>query len=187
MTEHENKKLVCGVYTRVSSPDQAENGYSLEEQKEILLQRAEKQGYEIHDVYTDAGISGKDVKHRPQMQRLLRDVQEGKVQVILAWKLSRTFRSLKDELDAMEIMKSNGAFFDFASEGVINPSSGVGKLHLQILGMVSEMERENIADNVYMGMCAAARQGQWQGGTPAFGYDAKRDTSDKKSCQLSCC
>lgn len=181
MTEHENKKLVCGVYTRVSSPDQVENGYSLEEQKEILLQRAEKQGYEIHDVYTDAGISGKDVKHRPQMQRLLRDVQEGKVQVILAWKLSRTFRSLKDELDAMEIMKANGAFFDFASEGVINPSSGVGKLHLQILGMVSEMERENIADNVYMGMCAAARQGQWQGGTPAFGYDAKRDTSDKKA------
>lgn len=47
--------------------------------------------------------------------------------------------------------------------------------------MVSEMERENIADNVYMGMCAAARQGQWQGGTPAFGYDAKRDTSDKKA------
>lgn len=180
MTEHENSKLVCGVYTRVSSPDQVENGYSLEEQKEILLQRAEKQGYEVYDVYTDAGISGKDVKHRPQMQRLLRDVQEGRVQVILAWKLSRTFRSLKDELDAMEIMKANGAFFDFASEGVINPASGVGKLHLQILGMVSEMERENIADNVYMGMCAAARQGQWMGGSVSYGYDRKCDTDGKK-------
>ena len=179
MMEHENKGLVCGIYTRVSSTVQVENGYSLEEQKEILLQRAAKAGYVVYDIYTDAGISGKDVANRPQMQRLLKDVKEGRVQVILAWKLSRTFRSLKDELDALELMKAKGAFFDFVSDGIIEPDSSMGKLHAQILGMISEMERENIADNVYMGMAAAARQGQWMGGPTPFGYDCKRDTTKR--------
>ena len=182
--DNTDEKLTCGIYIRVSSDKQVEEGYSLEEQKKILLKRAEQAGYTVVDVFQDAGISAKDIRGRPAMVRLLECIKEGKIKVVLAWKLSRTFRNLKDQLEAMELMKKQNAFFDFASDGIINPNQGTGKLHAQILGMISEMERENIADNVYMGMAAAARSGQWMGGSPPYGYDRKYNSESKRGASM---
>ena len=178
-----NKMLVCGLYTRVSSPGQVEEGYSLEEQKKILIKHAEKQGYQIYDIYTDPGISAKDVTHRPQIQRLINDIKDGRINVVCAWKLSRTFRSLKDLTEVMEVMKQNNVIFDFKSEGILDLNTSTGKMQAQMLGMIAEMERENIADNVYLGMAAAAREGKYLAGIPPFGYDTIRDDSSKRGAQ----
>ena len=78
----------------MSSQGQVEEGYSLDEQKQLLIEHAEKQGYEVYDIYTDPGISAKDIAHRPQIQRLINDMEDGRIDVICAWKLSRTFRCL---------------------------------------------------------------------------------------------
>ena len=178
-----NKRLRAGVYTRVSSPGQVEEGYSLDEQERLLVEHAEKQRYEIYDIYTDPGISAKDIAHRPQIQRLINDIKEGRIDVVCAWKLSRTFRCLNELTTVMEVMKANNVIFDFKSEGILDLNTTTGKIQAQILGMVAEMERDNIADNVYMGMAAAARQGKYLAGTPPYGYDIIHDNNTKRGCQ----
>lgn len=176
-------RLVCAIYTRVSSQGQVEEGYSLEEQERLLIEHAEKQGYIIYDTYTDPGISAKDIVHRPQIQRLINDIKEGRINVVCAWKLSRTFRCLNELTTVMEVMKVNNVIFDFKSEGILDLNTTTGKVQAQILGMVAEMERDNISDNVYMGMAAAARQGKYLAGTPPYGYDCTRDSSAKRGGQ----
>ena len=181
--ENDNKQLVCGIYTRVSSQGQVEEGYSLDEQERLLKEHAKKQGYIIYDIYTDPGISAKDIAHRPQIQRLIADIEEGRINVVCAFKLNRTFRCLNELTTVMEVMKKNNVIFDFKSEGILDLNTTTGKLQAQILGMVAEMERDNIADAVYMGMAAAARTGRYLGGTPPYGYDCVRDTSIKRGVQ----
>lgn len=180
MDEGIQNKLICGIYTRVSTDRQAEEGYSLEEQKELLLKRADKAGYEVYDCYCDAGISAKNIRDRADMQRLLKDIKEGKVNVVLAWKLSRTFRNLREQLEVIDLMKEHNAFFDFVSDGIIDPNSTTGKLHSSILGMISEVERENISDNVYMSMAAKARLGENNGGPVPYGYNRQYDSTTKR-------
>lgn len=182
MTSNENR-LVCAIYTRVSSQGQVEEGFSLEEQERLLKEHASKQGYIIYDLYTDPGISAKDIAHRPQIQRLINDITEGRINVVCAWKLSRTFRCLNELTTVMEVMKANNVIFDFKSEGILDLNTTTGKMQAQILGMVAEMERDNISDNVYMGMAAAARQGKYLAGIPPYGYDCVRDNSVKRGGQ----
>lgn len=81
----------------------------------------------------------------------------------------------------MEVMKKNNVIFDFKSEGILDLNTTTGKLQAQILGMVAEMERDNIADAVYMGMAAAARTGRYLGGTPPYGYDISYNSDNKRS------
>ena len=182
MMNNENR-LVCAIYTRVSSQGQVEEGFSLEEQERLLIEHAEKQGYIIYDIYTDPGISAKDIAHRPQIQRLINDIKEGRINVVCAWKLSRTFRCLNELTTVMEVMKANNVIFDFKSEGILDLNTNVGQLQCQILGVVAELERHTISDNVYMGMAAAARQGKYLAGTPPFGYDCIHDNSTKRGSQ----
>ena len=82
------------IYIRVSTLDQAREGYSLSAQRKALTRWAKEHGYEIIGYYADEGISGKDIKHRPDMQRLLEDVAASKVDIIIVWALSRFTRSV---------------------------------------------------------------------------------------------
>ena len=184
MIQRENKEvcpLKAAIYIRVSTFMQVEEGYSLEEQRSLLLQYAREKGYDVFDIYCDAGISGKNLDDRREMLRLIEDIRIDRIQVVLAWKLSRTFRNLREQLDTMEVMKKHDCFFDFKSEGVIDPNKGVGKMQAQIFGMVAEMERDNIAENVAMGMMARARQGLYNGGVVSFGYELVRDGTLKRN------
>ena len=82
----ENKKM-CGLYMRVSTEDQAREGFSLGEQEEKLRQLCEFKEYEIFKVYQDAGISAKDMEHRPGFQQMMDDMRKGKINYIVAYKL----------------------------------------------------------------------------------------------------
>ena len=94
--ECNEKKNVAGIYIRVSTEDQAREGFSLGEQKEKLEALCKYKGYEVYKVYKDAGISAKDITHRPQFQAMLEDMKAGKINYIVAYKLDRVTRSVKD-------------------------------------------------------------------------------------------
>ena len=90
------KKNVAGIYIRVSTENQAREGFSLGEQKEKLEALCKYKGYEIYKVYKDAGISAKDMTHRPQFQQMIEDMKSGKINYIVAYKLDRVTRSVRD-------------------------------------------------------------------------------------------
>ena len=91
-----NERMIAAVYIRVSTEDQAREGFSLGEQKEKLLQLCAFKGYEVFKVYEDAGISAKDMEHRPAFQEMLQDMRDGKINYIVAYKLDRVTRSVRD-------------------------------------------------------------------------------------------
>ncbi len=91
-----NERIIAAVYIRVSTEDQAREGFSLGEQKEKLLQLCAFKGYEVFKVYEDAGISAKDMEHRPAFQEMLQDMRDGKINYIVAYKLDRVTRSVRD-------------------------------------------------------------------------------------------
>lgn len=93
---NEEKKILAGLYMRVSTEDQAREGFSLPEQKERLEAYCKFNGYKIIEYYTDAGISAKTGNFRPEYDRMLEDGKEGKINMIIALKLDRITRSSKD-------------------------------------------------------------------------------------------
>ena len=90
------ERKVAGIYIRVSTEDQVREGFSLGEQEEKLKQLCEYKDYKIYKVYKDAGISAKDMEHRPAFQQMLEDIRAGKINYIVAYKLDRVTRSVRD-------------------------------------------------------------------------------------------
>ena len=83
----DNERKIAGVYIRVSTEDQAREGFSLGEQEEKLLQLCSFKELEVYKVYKDAGIFAKDMEHRPQFQEMLQDMKDGKINYIVAYKM----------------------------------------------------------------------------------------------------
>lgn len=83
----DNERKTTGVYIRVSTEDQARDGFSLGEQKEKLLALCKFKELKVYKVYEDAGVSAKDMEHRPQFQQMLQDMKDGKMNYIVAYKM----------------------------------------------------------------------------------------------------
>ena len=83
----DNERKTTGVYIRVSTEDQAREGFSLWEQKEKLLALCKFKELKVYKVYEDAGVSAKDMEHRPQFQQMLQDMKDGKMNYIVAYKM----------------------------------------------------------------------------------------------------
>ena len=109
----ENKKIA--VYIRVSTEDQAKEGYSLEVQREHLESFAKREGFEIFKVYQDDGISGYSAE-RPALKELLKDAKEKKFDLVLVYKIDRFSRNLKDLLNLVDELSSSGIGFKSATE-----------------------------------------------------------------------
>ncbi len=102
------ERKVAGIYIRVSTEDQAREGFSLGEQEEKLKALCKYKDYEIFKVYKDAGISAKDMTNRPAFQQMLEDMKAGKINYIVAYKLDRVTRSVRDlEVLISELEKHN--------------------------------------------------------------------------------
>ena len=160
----------CVIYTRVSTEMQVD-GYSLDAQVQALERYAELKDMKIIERYQDAGKSGKDIKGRPDFQRMLMDIKSHTIDVdyVLVFKLSRFGRSAFDTLKSLEILKQNEVAL-ICTEDNIDTSSTMGKLILTILACISEMERENILVQTMEGRKEKARQGKWNGGHAPYGY-----------------
>ena len=130
----------------------------------------EKQGYKVYKTYCDAGISGKDIKHRPAMLQLLEDAKEKRYNMLISWKINRISRKLGDAIKIIEILEKNGITYRSYPEP-FETTTPAGRMQFQMMALVGEFERNTIAENVKMGMCAKARNGEWYGGIAPLGYD----------------
>ena len=168
------------IYTRVSTVEQAEEGYSIDEQERLLIEYCNKNDYEVYETYSDKGISGKDIKHRPSIKKLLKDAEDKKFDMVLVWKINRISRKLSDVLKMVELFENNNIAFKSYSEP-FDTTTPSGKMQFQMMALIGEFERGTIAQNVKMGMCARARAGKWCGNT-VLGYDLVQnsETTNKK-------
>ena len=170
-------KMITALYIRVSTDAQAEEGYSLEAQKERLLARCKSDDIENTEIYEDGGWSGKNIE-RPSIQRLITDILDGKVERVMVYKLDRLSRSQKDVLYLLEdIFEPNHVSFVSLNEN-FDTSTPYGKAMVGILAAFAQFERENIQMRTSMGMRERIKEGKWRGGgTLPFGYnyDANAD------------
>lgn len=158
MSSNNEGGRVAAIYIRVSTRKQAEEGYSLEAQRRTLTEWAKQRGYESA-YYEDAGISAKDVAHRPEMQRLIEDVEAGRIQMVMVWALSRSFRNVADLCSTHQLLSSCGVGFASYTES-FDSTTPTGRLIMHVLGAVAQMEREITGERVAMAMEERALQGK---------------------------
>ena len=167
--EDENARKRLALYTRVSTIEQSEEGYSIDEQERLLRSWAEKNNYEVYKCYSDRGISGKEIKNRQALKELLKHAEEKKFDMVISWKINRISRKLADVLKIVDILEKNDITFKSYSEP-FETDTPAGKMQFQMMALIGEFERGTIAQNVKMGMCAKAKSGEWCGGR-VLGYD----------------
>lgn len=168
-------KKLAAIYIRVSTREQAEEGYSLDAQKRILVDYCKAHKYDVYKIYADEGISGKDIKHRPKMRHMIADAKEDKFNVLLIWKLSRLSRSMVDLTNTCKLLDDHNIKLVSYSEG-FDSSTPSGRMVRSILGSVAEFDREVIAENVSLGMLERARQGKRMCFNAIVGYDMIPDS-----------
>ena len=151
------EKKIAGIYKRVSTLDQAREGFSLPEQEKRLTEFCNFKGYEIYKVYTDEGISAKDDK-RPAYQEMMRDVKDKKINVIVAFKLDRLTRSVADWEKILTFLEENDAYLDCANDE-INTTNANGKMISRILTSVSQQEIERTSERTKIGLAGAIKVG----------------------------
>ena len=143
---------------RVSTEDQAREGFSLPEQKERLEAFCKFKGYEIIDYYQDAGISAKTGNYRPEFERLKEDIKSKKINTIVALKLDRITRSIYDWENLITFLDENDAYLDCANDE-INTTTANGKMISRLLMSVSQNEIERTSERTKIGLAGAIKQG----------------------------
>lgn len=140
--------LRAGLYERVSTDEQALRGYSIEAQKDLLEEHCQKNEIKIVGHYTDEGISGaKPPLKRPALQRLLDDVQAGKIDIILFTKLDRWFRSVQEYYKVQEILDKHNVSWKAILEDY-NTDTSDGRLKVNIMLSVAANERERTSERI---------------------------------------
>ncbi|ERN51618.1 recombinase family protein [Alkalihalophilus marmarensis] len=157
-------------YIRVSTEEQATDGYSLENQKSVIHTRCKNEGWNLNRTFQDRGKSGSTIEKREGLKELLNYVREYNIDYVLVYKLSRLSRKISDVASIAEHFENLGVKF-ISIEDKIDTSSVTGKYFLMMAAIFAEMERDNIILQVKGGMEQKARQGEWNGGSPPLGYD----------------
>ena len=168
------KKLRCAVYTRKSTDEGLDREFNtLDAQRDaceayVASQRAE--GWVlVRDRYDDGGFSGGSLE-RPALRRLLADIEQGKVDVIVVYKIDRLSRSLMDFARLVETMEAHGVTFVSVTQS-FNTTTSMGRLTLNILLSFAQFEREVIGERIRDKVAASKARGMWMGGKVPLGYD----------------
>ena len=169
----DNERKIAGVYIRVSTEDQAREGFSLGEQEEKLLQLCKFKELEVYKVYKDAGISAKDMEHRPQFQEMLKDMKEGKLNYIVAYKLDRITRSVRDLEELISVLEQYNCFL-LCDRDDVNTSTANGRFFVRMLTVLSQLEIEIVSERTKFGLNGAIKSGHIPGQRP-FGYKSAED------------
>ena len=162
------EKKIAGIYIRVSTEDQAREGFSLPEQEKRLRAMCEYKGYEIYKIYKDAGISAKTGNHRPAFEELQEDIKNKKVNTIVVLKLDRLTRSVYDWENIMKFLEENKAYLDCANDD-INTTNANGRMVARLLTTVSQNEIERTSERTKIGLAGAIKEGNIPHKAP-FGY-----------------
>lgn len=174
----EKRRKLIAIYCRVSTEEQSENGYSIDEQERLLEEWCKKMGYVIYKCYSDRGISGKNIKDRPALKELLSDAKAGKFDMVISWKINRVSRKLEDVLKIVNLLEKNNITFKSYSEP-FETDTPAGRMQFQMMALIGEFERGTIAQNVKMGMIAKVKSGNWCGGR-VLGYDLVPNNSPEE-------
>lgn len=156
------KVETIAIYVRVSTQEQAKEGYSIDEQLDRLRKYCEAHDWKLIKEYPDGGFSGAKLD-RPALQQLIKDVETGKISKVLVYKLDRLSRSQKDTLYLIEdVFLKNGTDFISMTEN-FDTSTPFGKAMIGILSVFAQLEREQIKERMNMGKVGRAKEGRWMG------------------------
>lgn len=169
-------KRRCAVYTRKSTDEGLDQEYnSLEAQRDSALAFIASQRHEgwvaTDDGYDDGGFSGGNM-NRPGLKRLLDDITDGKVDVVVVYKIDRLSRSLADFAKIVELFDAHGVTFVSVTQQ-FNTTTSMGRLTLNILLSFAQFEREVTGERIRDKLAASKAKGMWMGGVPPLGYDVK--------------
>ena len=174
MSEVLKRRLRCAVYTRKSSEEGLDQEYnSIDAQRDaghayIASQRAE--GWiAVADDYDDPAFSGGNME-RPALKRLMTDIEAGKIDVIVIYKIDRLTRSLADFSKMVEVFDRQGVSFVSVTQQ-FNTTTSMGRLMLNVLLSFAQFEREVTGERIRDKIAASKRKGMWMGGVPPLGYD----------------
>lgn len=172
----EEERKVAGIYIRVSTEDQAREGFSLGEQEEKLKQLCDYKGYEVYKVYCDAGISAKDMEHRPKFQEMLKDMKDGKINYIVAYKLDRVTRSVRDLEELISQLEKYNTYL-VCDRNDVNTSTANGRFFVRMLTVLSQLEIEIVSERTKFGLNGAIKSGHLPGQVAlGFRKDGNRKT-----------
>ncbi len=172
----EEERKVAGIYIRVSTEDQAREGFSLGEQEEKLKQLCNYKGYEVYKVYCDAGISAKDMEHRPKFQEMLKDMKDGKINYIVAYKLDRVTRSVRDLEELISQLEKYNTYL-VCDRDDVNTSTANGRFFVRMLTVLSQLEIEIVSERTKFGLNGAIKSGHLPGQVAlGFKKDGNRKT-----------
>jgi DNA invertase Pin-like site-specific DNA recombinase len=169
-----SSRLRCAIYTRKSTEEGLSQEFNtLEAQREAaeayIRSQLQAGWVALEDRYDDGGYTGANLE-RPSLRRLLADIESGKVDAVLVYKIDRLSRSLLDFARLMEIFERYQVSVVSITQP-FNTTSSLGRLTLNILLSFAEFERQLIMDRTRDKMAAARRKGKWVGGMPVLGYD----------------
>lgn|GEM_PF-629693 len=157
------------LYCRVSTDEQAERGFSIDNQKQRLVAFCQSQGWNEYMLYVDDGFSGTNL-HRPALRYLLENVHAGTVDRVIVYKLDRLSRRQRDVLHLLEDeFEHHHVAFRSATEP-FDTATPLGKAMLGILAVFSQLERDTIVDRLSTGLRQRVLSGKWPGGRVPFGY-----------------
>jgi site-specific DNA recombinase len=168
------RKLRCAVYTRKSSEEGLEQEFnSLDAQREACEAYVASQKAEgwllVPDRYDDGGISGATLE-RPGLKRLLADIEAGRIDVVVVYKIDRLSRALMDFAKLVEVFDRNNVTFVSVTQS-FNTTTSMGRLTLNILLSFAQFEREVIGERIRDKFAASRKKGIWMGGWAPLGYD----------------
>lgn len=156
------------LYIRVSTEDQAREGYSISAQKDKLQAYCLSQGWDIEDFYIDDGYSAKDL-NRPGIKRMIDHIQKGLIDCVLVYRLDRLTRSVLDLYKLLEIFEKHNCKFKSATE-IYDTTTAMGRMFITIVAALAQWERENIGERVKIGLQQKVKEGGWHGGIVPYGY-----------------
>lgn len=163
-------KKKVGIYVRVSTQEQAREGYSIEAQDEKLSAYCDVKDWIIFEKYIDPGYSGSNT-NRPALQKLISDVKLKKIDIVLVYKLDRLSRSQKDTMYLLEDVMIPNAVDLVALNESFDTSSSFGRATIGLLSVFSQLERENIKERTTMGRLTRIRRGHNHGSHEPLGYE----------------
>lgn len=155
-------------YNRVSTDEQAKEGYSIGTQRELNTKFIESQGWDLVDSYIDDGYSAKDLK-RPEMQRLINDAKQRKIDVVVFYKLDRLVRSVSDLEKLLTLFDENGIAIRSVTEP-FDTTTAMGRFLITLVAAIAQWERQTISERVVVNMAQKATLGERNGGKAPFGY-----------------
>ncbi|MFS0864089.1 recombinase family protein [Fredinandcohnia sp. 179-A 10B2 NHS] len=161
--------MKTAIYIRVSTEEQAKEGYSISAQRERLKAYCIAQDWTVANFYVDEGISAKDMK-RPQLQQMVKDIKTGKIDCVLVYRLDRLTRSVLDLYKLLEVFEKHDCKFKSATE-VYDTTTAMGRMFITIVAALAQWERENMGERISMGFSEKVRQGRYAHNNRPFGYN----------------